>query len=250
MWDFAGRSWPSGKRRKRARSTASAYRGHAGFPTTRMSFAENLLRRRDDDTRYDLPRRRPGASAALSFSEVYDQPSRKPRPARLRAAGVGERAIGSPATCPNMPEDGDRHARYHERRRDLERRALRTSACAGSWTASARSSPGCCLVPTAISTTASATTRSSAWSEIAVPDAVARAHRGGSLHRGRRAGAVDACAARHHAGGLRLGAGAGATSPSERLPFDHPVFIMYSSGTTGVSPSASSTAPAAPCCST
>ncbi|MFO1113514.1 MAG: hypothetical protein U1E35_06535 [Rhodospirillales bacterium] len=35
----------------------------------------------------------------------------------------------------------------------------------------------------------------------------------------------------------------------ERLPFEHPLYILYSSGTTGI-PKASCTAPAAPCCST
>ncbi len=42
-----------------------------------------------------------------------------------------------------------------------------------------------------------------------------------------------------------IAAGDDAEPAFEPLPFDHPLYIMYSSGTTGVLPSASCTAPAA-----
>ena len=70
------------------------------FPDARINYAENLLRRRDDETAL-IFRTEKGPERKLSFRELYDLTSRFAQ--GLRAAGVGEgdRVAGY---MPNMPE--------------------------------------------------------------------------------------------------------------------------------------------------
>jgi acetoacetyl-CoA synthetase len=74
--------------------------GARWFPGARLNFAENLLRRRDDEAAIVF-RGESGVRRELSFAELYDQVGRVAR--ALRAAGVveGDRVAGF---MPNMPE--------------------------------------------------------------------------------------------------------------------------------------------------
>jgi acetoacetyl-CoA synthetase len=98
IWDFCG--VVAETRGERVLVDGHKMPGAKWFPDARLNFAENLLRRRDDDTAMvfwgeDKVRRR------MSYAEVYDAVSRTAQ--ALSAAGVkeGERVA---AFMPNMPE--------------------------------------------------------------------------------------------------------------------------------------------------
>ncbi len=98
IWDFCG--VVAETRGERVLVDGGRMPGATWFPDARLNFAENLLRRRDDDTAMvfwgeDKVRRR------MSYAEVYDAASRTAQ--ALAAAGVkeGDRVA---AFMPNMPE--------------------------------------------------------------------------------------------------------------------------------------------------
>ena len=98
IWDFCG--VVAETRGERILVDGGKMPGAKWFPDARLNFAENLLRRRDDDTAMvfrgeDKVRRR------MSYAEVYDAVSRTAQ--ALSAAGVkeGDRVA---AFMPNMPE--------------------------------------------------------------------------------------------------------------------------------------------------
>jgi len=98
VWDFCGVMAET--RGERVLVDGDKMPGAKWFPDSRLNFAENLLRRRDDDTAMvfwgeDKVRRR------MSYAEVYDAVSRTVQ--ALSASGVteGDRVA---AFMPNMPE--------------------------------------------------------------------------------------------------------------------------------------------------
>ena len=98
IWDFCG--VVAETRGERVLVDGDKMPGAKWFPDARLNFAENLLRRRDDDTAMvfwgeDKVRRR------MSYAEVYDAVSRTVQ--ALSASGVteGDRVA---AFMPNMPE--------------------------------------------------------------------------------------------------------------------------------------------------
>jgi acetoacetyl-CoA synthetase len=98
VWDFCG--VVAETRGERVLVDGDKMPGAKWFPDARLNFAENLLRRRDDETAMvfwgeDKVRRR------MSYAEVYDAVSRTVQ--ALSAAGVteGDRVA---AFMPNMPE--------------------------------------------------------------------------------------------------------------------------------------------------
>ncbi len=98
VWDFCG--VVAETRGERVLVDGDKMPGAKWFPDARLNFAENLLRRRDDDTAMvfwgeDKVRRR------MSYAEVYDAVSRTVQ--ALSASGVteGDRVA---AFMPNMPE--------------------------------------------------------------------------------------------------------------------------------------------------
>jgi acetoacetyl-CoA synthetase len=98
IWDFCG--VVAETRGERVLVDGGKMPGAKWFPDAQLNFAENLLRRRDDDTAMvfwgeDKVRRR------MSYAEVYDAVSRTAQ--ALSAAGVkeGDRVA---AFMPNMPE--------------------------------------------------------------------------------------------------------------------------------------------------
>jgi acetoacetyl-CoA synthetase len=98
VWDFCGVIAES--RGERVLIDGDKMPGAQWFPDAKLNFAQNLLRRRDDETAMvfwgeDKVRRR------MSFADVYDAVSRTAQ--ALSAAGVeqGDRVV---AFMPNMPE--------------------------------------------------------------------------------------------------------------------------------------------------
>ena len=200
--------------------------GAKWFPGARLNFAENLLRRRDDGTAI-LFRGEDRVRYSLSFRELHDRVSLTAQ--ALRAAGVarGDRVAGY---LPNMPE----------------------------------------TVVAMLATTSIGATWSSASPDFGVQGVVDRFGQiapkvlfsaDGYFYGGKRFDSIDRLApiaARipsiEHIvvvpystrspdissvdNAVTLDAFVAGRTPAdiefERLPFDHPLYIMYSSGTTGV----------------
>ncbi|HEX7951558.1 MAG TPA: acetoacetate--CoA ligase [Burkholderiales bacterium] len=98
VWDFCGVI--AEQRGERVLVDGDMMPGAQWFPEAKLNFAQNLLRRRDDETAFvfwgeDKVRRR------MSFAEVYDAVSRTTQ--ALSAAGV-KRGDRIAAFMPNMPE--------------------------------------------------------------------------------------------------------------------------------------------------
>ena len=98
MWDFAGIIAES--QGERVLIDRDKMPGAKWFPDARLNYAENLLRRRDDGDAMvfwgeDQVRRR------LSHAELYDQVSRLAQALKARGIGEGDRVAGF---LPNMPE--------------------------------------------------------------------------------------------------------------------------------------------------
>jgi len=74
--------------------------GAKWFSGARLNFAENLLRRRDDAPAI-IFRSESGVRRTLSFAEVYDQAGRVARALEALGVGPGDRVAGF---MPNMPE--------------------------------------------------------------------------------------------------------------------------------------------------
>jgi acetoacetyl-CoA synthetase len=74
--------------------------GAQWFPGARLNFAENLLRRRDDGDALVF-RAETGATRRLSFAELHDQVGRLARALRAEGVVTGDRVGGF---MPNMPE--------------------------------------------------------------------------------------------------------------------------------------------------
>jgi acetoacetyl-CoA synthetase len=198
------------------------------FPDARLNFAENLLRARDGRPCDHLPGRGRPADAHPCRTAAMRSPDFA---AALRAAGIGpgDRVAGY---LPNLPEaiiacsPPPRSARSG-------RPARRTSGSRACSTASGRSSPACSSRPTAISTAARRTTRSPKRSRRSLAQLPTVERRRGRAVRGRSRIALDERAGAVLWNRLHRRA-AGDPLEFERLPFDHPLYILYSSGTTGV----------------
>jgi acetoacetyl-CoA synthetase len=98
VWDFAGVIGDKGQ--PPYLLDGERMPGATWFPRARLNFAENLLRRRDDDTALvfwseDKMRRK------LSFNELYAEVSRTAQALRALGVSPGDRVAGF---LPNMPE--------------------------------------------------------------------------------------------------------------------------------------------------
>ena len=205
---------------------------------------------RDDARRRVVPRRQPQLrraparrQAATTGSRSSTPPSARARRAHLgRAARAGRRA--SPPACarsassrgdrvvaymPNSPEALIALPRHRLDRRDLVVAARPTSAPAPWSTASPRSSPRSCSPSTATATTAATSTARDVVAGLLARDADARAHGPPPLPRP-RAPTSPRLAQRDRLGRARSTAGAGAELAFEQVPFDHPLWVLYSSG--------------------
>jgi len=97
LWLFAG---VVGERGAAVLDDAERMPGAKWFPQARLNFAENLLRQRSDETALvfwgeDKVRRR------LTYHELYDQVSRLAQALRAQGVTAGDRVVGF---MPNLPE--------------------------------------------------------------------------------------------------------------------------------------------------
>ena len=154
--------------------------------------------------------------------------------AALRAAGVGRGRPGGGLDA-ERARDGRRLPGHQRHRRgllvDLGRLRRRPA-----WsTASARSSRRCCSRPTATSTAASASTASAGWprSSAGLPTAASTWWSSATSPTSPTSGGGPASGPSPTSSPAPDDAALGPPA-FERLPFDHPAAILYSSGTTGV----------------
>ena len=197
------------------------------FPDARLNFAENLLRRTDDRPAHPVQGRERDGSQHLGPGALR-WPSGVSR--RRCARRASSPATVSPRSSRTFPRPSS--PRSAPRRSAPSGRPARpTSACRACSTDSARSSPGCSSLPTAISTPAR--THDSLAQVRQVLDSLPSVERRRRRPVRRRVASTwTACAA------ACCGASSSAPGPAEprfeQLPFNHPLYILYSSGTTGV----------------
>jgi acetoacetyl-CoA synthetase len=98
VWDFCGVAGDGPGRALGA--GAERMPGAEWFPEARLNFAENLLRRRDDAPAI-IFRGEDRASCTLSFAELYDRVARLAATLRTWGVGSGDRVAG---VLPNLPE--------------------------------------------------------------------------------------------------------------------------------------------------
>ncbi len=98
VWDYCGIR-ASGDR-SRALIDADQMPGAEFFPDVTLNFAENLLRFRDDKLAIAF-RGESGIARDLTYAELYEQVSRVAQALRAEGVGVGDRVAGF---MPNIPE--------------------------------------------------------------------------------------------------------------------------------------------------
>ena len=201
------------------------------FPDARLNFAENLLRRARRRRRRSSSAARTRSSARLSWDELRALVSRLQQ--AMRAAGRRRRR---PRRGDAAEPAGDDRRRCSPPPRSARsgRPARPISASAACSTASARSSRSCFIACDGYWYAGKAI-------EVAdklAGDRRAAAERGegrrscpisGAPRRSRRA-----CRAARRSTRFIARLRAKRRSHFERLPFDHPLYILFSSGTTGV----------------
>ena len=98
MWDFAGIK--STRRFDSVVEDLSVFPGAKWFPGARLNFSENLLRYRDDRTAL-IFRGEGQRSARMTYAGLYDAVARLAKSLRKTGVGVGDRVVGY---MPNMME--------------------------------------------------------------------------------------------------------------------------------------------------
>jgi acetoacetyl-CoA synthetase len=98
MWDFAGIK--STRRFDSVVEDLSVFPGAKWFPGARLNFSENLLRYRDNRTAF-IFRGEAQRSARMTYAELYDAVARLAKPLRETGVAVGDRVVGY---MPNMME--------------------------------------------------------------------------------------------------------------------------------------------------
>ncbi|MCS0494275.1 acetoacetate--CoA ligase [Ancylobacter sp. MQZ15Z-1] len=217
-----------GERGATALVDAEAMPGARFFPEARLNYAENLLRPRGRDEVALVFRGEDKVERQVSFGELCDLVSRLQQGLRAAGVGVGDRVA---ATMPNMPETiaimlatTSLGAIFSSCSPDFGERGILDRfgqiapkvyfACDGYWYSGKRVAIGDKLksvVPHLADTAAT----------VIVPYLGEAAEVAAGLPNGV---ALDAFLAPH----------APAPLVFERLPFNHPAFILFSSGTTGV----------------
>ncbi len=224
LWDFAG---VIGERRDGpVLADGERMPGARWFPEARLNFAENLLRRRDDAPAL-LAKGEDGALRTVSHAELHALVSRLAAALAAAGIGAGDRVAGYLPNCPEAiaamlacaslgaiwsscsPDFGVRGV--VDRFGQIEPRLL---VCADGYRYNGRRHDTLERLPAILAGVASVER------VVVVPFA------GGEA---RAAGApvpvedLEAFIAPHPAGEIAFA----------RLPFDHPLYILYSSGTTG-----------------
>ena len=190
--------------------------GAEWFPGAELSYAEHLFHGKPDDAVAIVHASELRPPAELRWGELRELTgAHRGRPARAPASSA---ATGWSPTCRTSPR---RPPRSSPARRSARsgRAARRTSASAASSTASRRSSRRCCWPSTATAT--AARTSTGATSSPSCSGEIPSLERTFVLPYLGDDGNWDEL--------LRPGPLA-----PERLPFDHPLWVLYSSGTTGL----------------
>ncbi len=98
MWDFAGIE--ASKRYDEVVTDLSAFPGAKWFPGARLNFAENLLRYRDDHLAF-IFRGETQTSKRMTYAELYDAVARLANSLKKLDVGAGDRVV---AYMPNLVE--------------------------------------------------------------------------------------------------------------------------------------------------
>lgn len=98
VWDFAGIK--ASKRYDQVIEDLRTFPGASWFPGARLNFAENLLRHRDDQAAF-IFRGETHTSKHMTYAELYDGVARLAHALRQQGVGVGDRVVGY---MPNMIE--------------------------------------------------------------------------------------------------------------------------------------------------
>ena len=240
LWDWCG---VVGERGGRVLVDGDRMPGARYFPDARLNFAENLLRRRTDDPAI-IAWSEDGARRVVSWRELYDLTSRVAQAMRNAGIGPGDRVA---ALLPNVPEAIV---------------ILLAAASIGAVLSTASPDFGVRGVidrfgqvePRLLFVTDGYSYRGKRYETLArVPEIVAglptveRTVVVPNLERGTRPASVAAVDSASPAAGLAPGAALALIPlddfiapfppteiPFARLPFDHPLYILFSSGTTGV----------------
>ena len=224
VWDFCA---VKGERGERIVEDADRMPGARFFPDARLNFAENLLVKRDD-TPALLFRGEDKVASALSWRELHDLTSQASRALASTGVGAGDRVAAimpnMPETCAAMlgvaalggiwsscsPDFGERG--ILDRFGQIDPTVL--VACDGYYYAGKTIDIADKLVAVAA--------RLPSVKRIVVVDYIGRA----------------AATAAKLPNGVTWDAFTGEHAPGDiafaRLPFDHPLYILFSSGTTGV----------------
>ncbi len=222
--------------------TSSRSRPHAirrGPAGARDAGRQVVPGRRAQLRRAHLPRqarRRRGCPARVRAAPArraaLGRASRAGRSASPRgfASWASSAATASSPTCRTSPRRWSPSSR--PRRSARSGRAARRTSARPAWsTGSRRSSRRCCSLSTATATTASDFDRLEIVAGLAAPDADPGAHRRRPLPRPRSRPLALRDA-------LHVGRAArrrrGRELDFEQVPFDHPLWVLYSSGTTGL----------------
>ena len=200
--------------------------GAKWFEDTRLNFAENLLARDDDHVALVFGNERGAAARAQLPRAARRGGSRRRGPARARHR-AGRPRGGIPAEPARVGRSPCWRPPASARRGPPARPTSASTACS---TASARWRRACCSPPTAISTTARRSIRSRRCAACS-----------SSCRPWNASWSCPTCADRPDLAGVPQAVHFARVRPRQapaleftRVPFDTPLFVMYSSGTTGV----------------
>ncbi len=222
VWDFAG---IRGERGERDVIDEGRMPGARFFPDARLSFAENLLARRDDAPAI-VASDETGTRARLTFRELHDAVGRAEGVLRDAGVGVGDRVA---AYMPNVPET----IVYALASSSI---GAVFSSCSPDFGASGAIDRFGQIAPKVLIVADGYRYAGKAFDLLVKAREVVRA-----VPSIARVVVVPLVDARPRLDGLGEAALhdhlVAATSPRaptfERLPFDHPLYVLYSSGTTG-----------------
>ena len=200
--------------------------GAEWFPGAALNYAEHMLGRDEDvGASAVVAHSQTRAPIELTFGDLREQVARARAGLQRLGVGRGDRVV---AYLPNVPETLVAFLADGEPRRDLGDLRAGVRRRGASSTASASSSPRCCSPSPA---TATATSSSTVAREVAEIRAALPSLRAPSSTCPTSAARTTRC--RTPSRGTRCSRSAD-RSRSSALPFDHPLYVLFSSGTTGL----------------
>jgi len=223
VWDFVGIR--ASRRYDRPVEDLTRFPGARWFPGARLNFAENLLRYRDDRVAFEFVGET-AQSSRMTYAELYETVARLAK--ALREAGVGP---------------GDRVVGYMPNRIETAVAMLAATSLGAVWASCATDLGAQAaldrlgqVAPKVMVTVDGYFYKGRTFDSLAKAAEVARA-----IPSLRKVVVVDYTGTKPDLGAVPnavrwtdfLAPGPAPDLVFEQLPFDHPVFIMFSSGTTG-----------------